>query len=86
MSSKHWKLIKILYQRKDRGATPCHWRLNQISLEFEPADLWVGAFLKRQEESYMLWFTLFLVIIPTLPLRFSFGKSRLRDDADFTGG
>ena len=46
-----------------------------ISIEFNPHDIWVGVYWKREfsrkfeEEQNLKWFTFYICIIPTLPIR-----------------
>lgn len=64
------KLLHIFYAH--RGPEPSGWHLDSVKLLFEPHDLWVGLFWKRERTLFGNWLTFYLALIPTLPLRIEF--------------
>jgi hypothetical protein len=44
------------------------WRLR---LEFKPADLWIGAFIKRRRVLAASFWDLWVCLIPMLPIHFA---------------
>lgn len=67
----------LLEHTFDKIERPKATYIVEISLEFEPKDLWIGAYVNRWTLGLDTMFSIWVCILPCLPIHLVIGKYKL---------